>query len=291
MNLSPKPASTAPPPPRARGRRSPPTDAPAPAITLPKRGRRSLVQPLPNGDVKTHKRKASIDKQFSALAYGHDFQAFNTRSPRIKLKFKTPEPLITHPLHIPRPKDFNSLSAYLDSFISLDDNEDITLEKAQSRAAHEATILDRIALARKKGWLTDDPQHPSAPKRQQEPAKGGSRHEVLLKHVLNFSGLMQAERRGNVSRAKKIAGMVQAHFKRLEGTDEKELKAEEKRIRRLAKVTGQEVRKKWKLAEKVRKPFSPLFPHSLLGLVYGRVTLCFVTDADDRLLSRNAQRY
>lgn len=195
------------------------------------------------------KRKVSNDKAFAALADGQDFSS-TTKSPRFKVKYRVPEPLITHPLHLPLPKQFDSLNAYLDSFIQLDDNEDTTIEKAEAKALHEASIRDRITLARQRGWL-EDYVNPAATRKQSEPPTAQTRHDVMLKHVVNFSGLMAQERRGNISRAKKIALMVQQHFKKLEGTDEKELKAEEKRIRRLAKTTAQEVRKKWKLAEKV----------------------------------------
>ena len=179
-------------------------------------------------------------------------QDFSNPSPRIKLKYRVPEPLITHHLHLPLPKQFDSLKGYLDSFIQLDDNEDTTLEKAEAKALHEAAIQDRIAVAKARGWLVGDSASPGAPRRQTEPSAAQTRHDFMLKHVLNFSSLMAQERRGNISRAKKIAQMITQHFKKLDGTDEKEIKAEEKRIRRLAKQTGQEVRKKWKLAEKVQ---------------------------------------
>ena len=215
--------------------------------SINKRTRRNSAQPLPNLP-NGHKRKQSGDK-IPSLADG---QNFTLTPPRIKLKYRPPEPLITHPHHIPLPKQFPSLSDYLNSYIQLDDHEDTTLEKAEARAQNEASIRDRIVAARARGWLTDD-STPSAAKKQPEPATPQSRHDIMLKHIVNFSGLLAQERRSNISRAKRIAQMVQAHFKRLEGTDEKELKAEEKRIRRLAKQTAQEVRKKWKLAEKVVK--------------------------------------
>jgi helicase SWR1 len=197
-----------------------------------------------------HKRTVSDSKVFAHLDVGHDLSI--TRSPRIKLKYRPPEPLITHPFHIPRPKEFNSLSEYLDSFIQLDDHEDTTLEKAQAKALHEAAVRDRIVVAKARGWLAGDSVNPAAPRKQPEPQNALTRHDTMLKHVLNFSSLMAQERRSNISRAKKIAQMITQHFKKLEGTDEKEIKAEERRIRRLAKQTAQEVRKKWKLAERVR---------------------------------------
>jgi helicase SWR1 len=205
---------------------------------------------MQNGDsLKSHKRKSTQDRAFAAIGDGFDNPT--GRSPRIKLKYSVPKPLITHPLHIPLPKQYDSLNAYLDSYIQLDDHEDTTLEKVQARAIHEASIRDRIATARSRGWLVDDSTSSTAPRKQPEPTNIPTRHDVMLKHILNFSSLMAQERRGNISRAKKIAQMITQHFKRLEGTDEKELKAEEKRIRRLAKWTAQEVRKKWKLADKV----------------------------------------
>lgn len=221
-----------------------------PSSIPPKRGRRSLDQPMQNGVVsKFHKRKASIEKAFPHLTDGYDFTT--AKSPRFKLKYRVPEPLITHPLHLPLSKQFNSLDEYLNSFIQLDDHEDTTFEKAEAKALHEAAIRDRIAAARARGWLAGDSVSPAAPKKQPEPQNVPTRHDIMLKHALNFSSLMAQERRSNISRAKKISLMITQHFKKLEGTDEKEIRAEEKRIRRLAKQTAQEVRKKWKLAERV----------------------------------------
>lgn len=202
---------------------------------------------------KFHKKKASTNNAFTYLTDGYDFST--TRSPRFKLKYRVPEPLITHPLHFPREKQFNSLDEYLDSFIQLDDHEDTTLEKAESKALHEASIRDRIATARARGWLAGDSVNPAAPRKQPEPQNIPTRHDTMLKHIINFSSLMAQERRSNISRAKKISQMITQHFKKLEGTDEKEIKAEEKRIRRLAKQTAQDVRKKWKLAERVHTIF------------------------------------
>lgn len=244
-HASPKASSSAGPP--TRGKRS--TISDTSSHVQPKRGRHSLVQSLPNGAAsRMHKRKASSEDTVTYLTDGLD--PLN-RTPRIRLKYRPPQPLITHPLHIPLQKNFSSLSEYLDSFILLEDHEDITLEKAETKAQQEAAIRDRITHARARGWLDDDSLHPSAPRKQPEPQYPQTRHDILLKHVLNFASLMAQERRSNISRAKKIAQMITQHFKKLEGTDEKELKAEEKRIRRLAKQTAQEVRKKWRLAEKV----------------------------------------
>jgi helicase SWR1 len=110
-------------------------------------------------------------------------------------------------------------------------------------------MLNRIASAKSKGWLTDS--IPNTVKKQTEPIVQNTRHDIMLKHVLNFSNLMTQERKSNISRSKKIASMITSHFKKLEGTDEKEIKLEKRRIRKIAKWTAAEVRKKWKLAARV----------------------------------------
>jgi len=124
------------------------------------------------------KRKVSNDKAFAALADGQDFSS-TTKSPRFKVKYRVPEPLITHPLHLPLPKQFDSLNAYLDSFIQLDDNEDTTIEKAEAKALHEASIRDRITLARQRGWL-EDYVNPAATRKQSEPPTAQTRHDVSM---------------------------------------------------------------------------------------------------------------
>ena len=241
---SPKTATSSPHPPKPK--RASTVDSP---YSSPKRVRRGLVQPVVNGHTtKSHPRKAADEK---IVQLSNTYNISTSRSPRIKVKYKAPEPLITHPLHIPPPKSFPSLTDYLDSFVTLDDNEDLTLEKAEAKAIQEAAIRDRIAAAKARGWLASDSNSPNVPRKQTEPSTIQTRHDIMLKHVLNFSGLMAQERRSNLSRAKKIAQMVSQHFRKLEGTDEKELKEQERKIRRLAKWTAQEVRKKWKLAEKV----------------------------------------
>jgi helicase SWR1 len=218
-----------------------------------KRGRKSFDQPVQNG---LHKRRTSSEVALHHLNDGIDVATF--RSLRFKLKYRMPEPLITHRFHLPLDKQYGSLNDYLDSFIQLEDHEDTTIEKAEAKALHEASIRDRIAAAKAKGWLTGE-SSPNAPRKQPEPPAVQTRHDIMLKHVINFSTLMGQERRSNISRAKRIALMVSQHFKKLDGTDEKEIKAEERRIRRLAKQTAQEVRKKWKLAEKVYYFFDILF--------------------------------
>src|SRR5262249_38827450 len=123
--------------------------------TQPKKGRKTLLEQIENGvPTKWHRRTVSHDS-IASLMDEENRLPITTRSPRIKLKFRIPDPLITHHSHIPPVKQFNSLNEYLDSYIQLDDHEDTTLEKAQLRAIHEANIYHRIEAAKAKGWLTD----------------------------------------------------------------------------------------------------------------------------------------
>ncbi|ODQ53441.1 hypothetical protein SAICODRAFT_56349 [Saitoella complicata NRRL Y-17804] len=166
--------------------------------------------------------------------------------PKIKLTLKAPKPTIANPIHEPAKPQFSSFAEYLKSFVVLDE-DDVDKERLEELIEEQAATRNRIEELRAKGLL-DAP----APvfKKQVEPPRDPDHQDALLAHAVNFSKLMSNERRSNISRAKKIAGMVTAYFKRLEGADEKERKLEEKRIRQLAKRTVQDVKKKWKLAEK-----------------------------------------
>ncbi|ORY75775.1 SNF2 family N-terminal domain-domain-containing protein [Protomyces lactucae-debilis] len=142
---------------------------------------------------------------------------------RLKVNPVIAGPLITHPFHMPLPPKYASLDAYLASFISLD--EDVTPEVAQQKRADMTQL-------------------------RQQPVVPPSHQDILSNQACYFAKLMQDERRRNLSNARKIAGMVQQHFKRISGADERLEKDLLKLQRGLAKKTASEVRRKWRLAGK-----------------------------------------
>ncbi|KAK9354877.1 SNF2 family N-terminal domain-containing protein [Lipomyces doorenjongii] len=175
---------------------------------------------------------------------------------RIKIKYSVPKPIVAQPAHIPAPPAFNSLDLYLDSFRILE-NDDVTEEIFSRRAAEEAKLRHSIDEAIAQGRLNIDNDSSSqgmtanSLKRPFEPPRTRSHRDQLLSHAIYLSKLAMDARKSHLSRGKKIASMVQLHFKRLSGADEKERRLAEKRLRQLAKRTAMEVKRKWRLAEKV----------------------------------------
>ncbi|KAK9346090.1 SNF2 family N-terminal domain-containing protein [Lipomyces starkeyi] len=175
---------------------------------------------------------------------------------RIKIKYSVPKPIVAQPAHIPAPPAFNSLDLYLDSFRTLE-NDDVTEEIFSRRAEEEAKLRESIDEAIAQGRLNIDNDSSSqgmttnSLKRPFEPPRARSHRDHFLSHAIYLSKLATDVRKSHLSRAKKIASMVQLHFKRLSGADEKERRLAEKRLRQLAKRTAMEVKRKWRLAEKV----------------------------------------
>ncbi|KAK9472162.1 SNF2 family N-terminal domain-containing protein [Dipodascopsis tothii] len=172
---------------------------------------------------------------------------------RIKIKYGIPQPVISHPAHIPRPKEFGSLEAYLKSFRSLE-NEDVSETVFDSKVNDEIQIRQRIDNAKAAGKLDKQSNGgwtPATLRKPFEPPRSLAFRDHFISQTIYFSKLAADERRNHISRARKIAAMIQVHFKRLSGADEKERKLQEKRLRQLAKRTAHEVKRKWRLAEKV----------------------------------------
>ncbi|KAK7202856.1 SNF2 family N-terminal domain-containing protein [Myxozyma melibiosi] len=175
--------------------------------------------------------------------------------PKIRIKYSVPEPIVGQPDHVPAPPKFGlSVESYLNSFKSLDDDvDDVTFEK---RIAEEAHLRQKIENAVSEGLISELSGMESIPQKSLTkgfvaPKDHHSHYDHLISQAFFLSKLASDERRSHISRAKKIAGMVQTHFKKLSGADERERKAEEKRIRQLAKKTAVAVKRKWRLAEKV----------------------------------------
>lgn len=170
---------------------------------------------------------------------------------KFKLRFRTdpPVPVITHPFHIPPKPVHSSFAEYLSTFVSLD--EDLTLDAAKERRMQHCQLKERVEKARQSGRLdlvTEKPKVTSL--RSSEPLVAQSHLDHLNLQAAYFSKLMHDERRRNYSNARKIAAMIQAHFKRLESADERQHAETLKSLRQLAKRTANEIRRKWRLAEK-----------------------------------------
>ncbi|KAH8551767.1 SNF2 family N-terminal domain-containing protein [Umbelopsis sp. PMI_123] len=146
-------------------------------------------------------------------------------------------------------REFPTLEEYLASFVSIEENEDITVEQANDIITKEAHLRDRIANVKAKGGLNKSLQ--SALRRQVEPSRGESHHDMLINQVVSTSKLFNNNSKYRKASAKKVAKAVERYWESLRTQDERLVKEEARRMQRLAKWTAQEVKKKWKVVERV----------------------------------------
>lgn len=141
---------------------------------------------------------------------------------------------------------FVNLEDYLDSFVYADE-EEVTSEEADRRAEAHAELLDKIDELKSQGRLKKvesirpfiDPEVPKL------------HYNWLMEHIMTSSRLIKREGELQMQRARKVSKMILRHFEILNGKSEREQREEEKRIKKLAKLTSNEVKKKWRYVEGV----------------------------------------
>lgn len=146
-------------------------------------------------------------------------------------------------------REFPTLEEYLASFVSVEENEDITVDQANEIIAKEAELRDRISDVKQKGGLNKTMQ--SVLRRQFEPAKGEAHHDILMNQVTSTAKLFHNNTKYRKMSAKKVAKAIERYWESLRTQDERLVKEEARRLQRLAKWTAQEVKKKWKVVERV----------------------------------------
>ncbi|GAC97746.1 hypothetical protein PHSY_005333 [Pseudozyma hubeiensis SY62] len=155
------------------------------------------------------------------------------------------------PLHIlahnqvPAPRRFGgNLDALLNSFNLLQDSEGPT---------EGDDLQTYIKLDQR--WRAGLPIHPEAGSTTRHVAHKGvrnkSHHDHILDAVVASYTQMRQYSRLRQQNSRKVARMVAQHWERQLGTSEREKKAEERRVRALAKWTLREVLKQWRLAVNV----------------------------------------
>ncbi|KAF9358765.1 swr1 complex component [Mortierella sp. AD094] len=142
---------------------------------------------------------------------------------------------------------FESLEDYLNSFVYVDE-EEVTPEESDARAESHAQLLDRIDALKAEGRLGGKP-----PKAFVDPEVPKLQYNWLMEHVMTSSRLIKEEGKLQMARARKVSKMITRHFEQLNGKSEREQRLEEKRIRKVAKLTANEVKKKWRYVEGIVK--------------------------------------
>lgn len=233
----------------------------------PKRGgRRTKSASVPvkeeeeDSDVSAHALHGSSSDEDDLLSEpegGYDFSALDQipiydswkNVKKLRLKVNVPEGIVTNPSQLVKPSFDGNLDKFLDSFVLLDD--ELTKEQLEEYISEQRQLRRRIREATESGVLSRVEERSGLADKFVDPETTRTHQDYLNMHACQFAKLMAEERRFHLSRAKKVAGMIDFHFKRLSTADEREKKQTERMLKQLARKTAQDVLKKWKLAEKV----------------------------------------
>ncbi|PWN53983.1 hypothetical protein IE53DRAFT_64531 [Violaceomyces palustris] len=170
---------------------------------------------------------------------------------RIRTQPARPPPLrVTAPEQAPRIQFNSSLSNFWSSFFLLGD-EDMTAERLSQLEQSELDLYLRIDARRKDGTLPTEGTSTLARVPPKEPPRKKDHRAHMLEAVVSTSQYIRSSSRARIQMARKVSRMVQSYWEKKLGTSERERKAEEKRLRALAKWTVREVSKQWKLAVNV----------------------------------------
>ncbi|KDQ20190.1 hypothetical protein BOTBODRAFT_27602 [Botryobasidium botryosum FD-172 SS1] len=173
------------------------------------------------------------------------------RIKRIKLTYRVPAAEYTDPSQFPPKPEFNhSLSALLTSYITLEeDGPELSGEHLDALASSEAVLRNKISALQRQGRLLNPngvvDRRPSA-----EPKRAKDHRDCMLEHMAAVSKLIRDEGRARVAGAKKLSKLVLAYFEKKATADDRDKKAQGKRMRALAKSTLKLVLQEWKLAVK-----------------------------------------
>lgn len=160
----------------------------------------------------------------------------------------------THPDQIPPDPSFDgSLSAYLASYLDLDDDHTAPLtlpaeEDLEARAEFEADIKNQVEEIRRSGRVLFNPDRRAS----REPKKNKDHRDHLVEHAVHFAKLVEEERRSQIGTAKKVGRMVLGHFDKIKNKQDKIVRDSQRVQKALARTVMKEVKKKWKLAVDVR---------------------------------------
>ncbi|PWY99289.1 hypothetical protein BCV70DRAFT_162873 [Testicularia cyperi] len=219
----------------------------------PSNGRRSSVV-LRNGSIdaanspqaakpKRSGRKSKIMDNLDAFIERHRPRPLPDHPPPLR---------ILAPHHVPQPSRFGgNLEAFWESFSLLHD-DNITAEAASELERAELDAYLRVDQSRREGFLPNE-GHAAENVRlsAHQMVRKKAHHDHLLEAVSSGYASMRQNTKHRQQLAKRVARMVAQHWDRQSGSSERERKAEEKRVRALARWTIKEVGKQWRLAVNV----------------------------------------
>jgi helicase SWR1 len=158
------------------------------------------------------------------------------------------------------PKYNGDLNAILNSYIHLEDTgPSPDIKTLELKAATEAYYRNRVNYLQHQGrllrLLDDDESVPSSAKISSKPPNLPPRktdyQDSLLSHMVQVRNAMLNEAKLKPIVCKKIARMIQAYWDHIEGKEDRERLAEEKKRKLQTKELIKSLRRRWALAVKV----------------------------------------
>ena len=201
--------------------------------------------------------------------------------PKIKFKISIKPPIISHPDHKPVHK-FENINQLFDSYRNIieDPAPEIESDKFNEYLENQHELIKSIdhAINEKELLYIDYNENPfrNVPNGVREPTmikrnldyninnyklsenpfrmkNELSHYDHLIAQGLKSSKLIRDLRSNKIQKCKRIAQMIEVHFKRLSQENDKKEKEFQKKIYRLARDTAKEVKKKWNIAVKAYK--------------------------------------
>lgn len=149
-------------------------------------------------------------------------------------------------------RQYRTLSDYLASFVSIEDNEDVTPAQAEELVKKEIAIRQRIERLNANGGFSTRLQSIANRRPQGElQQRCTTHHDIVVSQALHASKLFASNTRHRRNAARKCAKAIERHWELIRTHDERRHREETRRLMRLAKKTAQHVMRKWKVVERV----------------------------------------
>jgi helicase SWR1 len=149
-------------------------------------------------------------------------------------------------------RQFPTLKDYMKSFIFSDEGtEDLTPEAVDALITKESAIRLRLHALHERGGFSTHLQQLAHRRPHHHPTKHPLVHDHLLRDMAAGAKLVQTTTKYKRTMARKCAKAVDRYWETLRSQDERARRDEAKRLQRLAKWTCQQVKKKWKVVERV----------------------------------------
>ncbi|KAI7901569.1 SNF2 family N-terminal domain-containing protein [Cokeromyces recurvatus] len=150
-------------------------------------------------------------------------------------------------------RQFATLNDYLDSFYAADEGaEDWTPEMREHYIKKERIIRKRLYALEKRGGFSTHLQTIANQRPHHHHHHSKSLHHTnLLNNISTASKQFQAVQRYKRNAARKCAKAIDRYWDNIRNHDERIRREETKRMIRLAKWTSQQVKRKWKLIERI----------------------------------------